>query len=60
MHETVVADIECHMRGAFALLIEEQQVPGLQVLRRKPTRVPALAAGRTRDARAGTRITVMH
>lgn len=34
MHETVVADIESHVRSAFAFLIEEQQVPGLEVLGR--------------------------
>jgi hypothetical protein len=60
MNETVVADIEPHMRSAFTLLIEEQQVPGSQVFGRQPTRMPPLPTGRPRDPSAGACVTVMH
>ncbi len=60
MYESLIADIEAHVRATLACLIEEQQVPGSQLLGRKSTRLSALPAGRTRNARTGAGITVLN
>ena len=60
MHETVVADIQPHMRSAFAFLAEEQQVARSQVSGRQSARLSALPTGGARNTGTGAGVTVMH
>lgn len=59
MHEAFTPDINRHMRGTLALLIEKQQIARSEVTRRDRARIFPQSRGTARQIDAGERIAVL-